>query len=277
MELTDALRIPLDPSIVAESLDDGALLRASLENCESLERRPGGEYALILTVPVGPLRGRYEVRMHRANPVGVGEAATLDAGRQLSRTLNLKASAAGVGSLRGQITIELEADADGAADGAKGVDSAGGQLAAKHDGKPGGDGEGATRVQYAIWATLTGPLAELAPRQVENALQELADDFFAEFSAVLQAKYGRGPNRARSGTGRRQHVFLRPINLASLARRAASSEALEGVSRRAGDALVGQRNGEGLDRRKPQAMPAWAWAAAFAVGAALLYVLHRLE
>ncbi len=266
MELTDALRIPLDPSIVAESLDDGALLRASLENCESFERRPGGEYALVMTVPVGPLRGRYEVRMHMTSARGVHDDAPAGNDRRLSRTLNLKASAAGVGSLRGQVTIELEADADNA-------DREAGPRANERGGRE----ASATRVQYAIWATLTGPLAELAPRQVENALQALAEDFFAEFSAVLQAKYGKGPNRSRSGTGHRQHVFLRPISLAGLARRSASSEPLDGAPRRPGDALVGQRGAEGLGRRKPQAMPAWAWTVAFALGVALLYLLHRLE
>jgi carbon monoxide dehydrogenase subunit G len=267
MELTDALRIPLDPSIVAESLDDGALLRASLENCESFERRPGGEYALVVTVPVGPLRGRYEVRMHMTSPGGVDGGVPASGAHRLSRTLNLKASAAGVGSLRGQVTIELEADAE----------HADGQAGARDSAKAGGGGASATRVQYAIWATLTGPLAELAPRQVENALQALADDFFAEFSAVLQAKYGKGPNRARSGAARRQHVFLRPISLAGLARRTASTDPLDAASRRSGDAVIGQRGAEGLGRRRPQSMPAWAWGAAFAVGIALLYLLHRFE
>ncbi|PMS32785.1 carbon monoxide dehydrogenase subunit G [Trinickia symbiotica] len=268
MELTDALRIPLDPSIVAESLDDGALLRASLENCESFERRPGGEYALVVTVPVGPLRGRYDVRMHMmTSPGGAYGGVPAGGEHRLSRTLNLKASAAGVGSLRGQVTIELEADSERADE----------QTSARGSTKAGVDDAGATRVQYAIWATLTGPLAELAPRQVENALQALADDFFAEFSAVLQAKYGKGPNRARSGAAHRQHVFLRPISLAGLSRRTASTDPLDPASRRSGDAMIGQRGAESLGRRRPQAMPAWAWAAAFAVGIALLYLLHRFE
>ena len=58
MELTDALRIPLAPSAVRDALQDIALLRASLENCETFSRTPNGEYALTLTVQLGPLRAR---------------------------------------------------------------------------------------------------------------------------------------------------------------------------------------------------------------------------
>jgi uncharacterized protein len=264
MELTDALRVPLSPLAVAEALGDGALLRASLENCESFTRRPSGEHALVFTVPVGSLRGRYEIRMHAASPDG--DASPADGAKPFTRTLNFKASATGVGSLRGQIGIELEEDAPAAHEG-------------KRTGSDVGEdrGSGATLIRYAIWATPTGPLAGLAPRQVENALRALVDDFFAEFSAVVEAKYGKGPNRARMGAGRRQHVFLRPISLAGLARRPASSESSDACARRAGDMLVGQRGTQGLDCRGPKAMPVWAWAAAFAVGVALLYVLHRFE
>lgn len=268
MELTDALRIPLAPFAVAQALVDGALLRASLENCESFARHPSGEYVLVVTVPVGPLRGRYEIRVHVANRDDGGsranEAPTGDAEPLLSRTLNFKASAAGVGSLRGQIDLELEE----------------GTPAREHDDSTRSTerdelGSGAPRIHYAIRAVLTGPLAELAPRQVENALHALADDFFAEFSAVVEAKYGKGPNRARLGPGRRQRVFLRPISLAGLARRPASKESLEASARHARETLVGRRDAQDRDRRTPQIMPAWAWAAVFAVGVALLYVLHR--
>ena len=58
MELNDALRIPLAPSVVREALQDLALLRASFDHCESLIRLAHGEYALTLTVPLGPLRAR---------------------------------------------------------------------------------------------------------------------------------------------------------------------------------------------------------------------------
>lgn len=53
MEVTDAFRVPLDPVHVREALGDLALVRASLDNCESFSRTPNGEYALTLIVPLG--------------------------------------------------------------------------------------------------------------------------------------------------------------------------------------------------------------------------------
>jgi carbon monoxide dehydrogenase subunit G len=303
MDLTDALRIPLGRSAVAEALRDGALLRASVENCESFARHPSGEYWLVVTVPVGTLRGRYEIRVHAANrdrgapPVNDAQA---DNAMPRSHTLSFKASAPGIGCLRGQIDIELADDAlaaneDECSESAERSERAEGAPQSPNSpipgdflrggGLPPGRGtsfgagsflRGATRVQYAIWAALTGPLAQLAPGQVENALHAIAKNFFAEFSAVVVAKYGKGPNRARASHEPRQHVFLRPISVAGAARRPASHEPLEAGARRLKGALAGRRSAPGLDRRALQIVGAWAWAAAFACGVALLYVLHRL-
>jgi uncharacterized protein len=275
MELTDAVRIPLPPSAVREALCDGAILRASLDNCESHTRLPSGEHVLVMTVPVGPLRGRYDIRVHAANAGGRSSAE----GAKPSRcTLNFRAWAAGVGSLRGQVEIGVEEDALGAHVGAHGASDEANHEA-NHEAydeveKWGGH---AARIEYAVWATLIGPIAGLPPRQVEGALQALAEDFFAEFASVVEAKHGKGPNRTRTHTSRRQHVFLRPINLAGLAREPAAHDASETAARRADDTLMDQRGPHGLDRQAPQAMLAWGWAAAFAVGGALLYILHRFE
>src|ERR1700744_2096339 len=190
MELNDALRIPLAPSDVWEALQDLALLRASLDNCESFTRLAHGEYELIMTVPLGPLRARYQARAHVAGQ----DSGPADAQR---RTINFKARAEGIGALRGQIEVRLRAD----------------------ERMHGPDRECGTRIDYTIWATSSGPLAELPTRQLENALHQMADDFFAEFGAVGRAKHGKGPNRASGSAPRRQHVFLRPITLGGMARR----------------------------------------------------------
>ena len=49
MELNDALRIPLAPSVVRDALQDIALLRASIDHCESFARLSRGEYVLTRT------------------------------------------------------------------------------------------------------------------------------------------------------------------------------------------------------------------------------------
>lgn len=262
MELTDALRIPLAPSAVREALQDIALLRASLENCEAFSRLPSGEYALTLTVPLGPLRARYAVRAHLAGSdarqLGAEGLVGTDS---LHRTLNFKACAAGVGSLRGQIDVTLSDD---------------GRVQASGDQTGGEDREAnETRIDYSVWATLTGPLAELPPRQIENALHDLADDFFAEFCAVVEAKHGRRANRAGGGV-RRQHVFLRPISLAGHGRKFWENDAAAALGGRAGT-LASLRGAHGLHRASPpQAMPAWAWVVAVVLVAVLLYASHWL-
>lgn len=241
MELNDALRIPLAPSDVWDALQDLALLRASLDNCESFTRLSHGEYALTLTVPLGPLRARYEARAHVAGQ----DSGPADAER---RTINFKARAEAVGSLRGQIEVRLRPE-EGAAGGR----------------------ERSTRIDYTIWATSSGPLAQLSPRQLENALRQLADDFFAEFSAVVRAKHGQGPNRARGSAARRQHVFLRPITLGGIARRTRTEHG--GAS--GGTASVS--HGVPHPEPTPHAVPYWAWAAMIFLVALLLYVARWIS
>lgn len=254
MELTDALRVPLPLSAVCDALQDIALLRASLENCETFGRLPSGEYALTLTIPLGPLRARYDVRTHLASAEARLAGETRTPADSLHRTLNFKACASGVGSLRGQIDIVLAGD--GPVEQSAEADS--------------------TRIEYSVWATLTGPLAELPPRQIENALRELADDFFVEFCAVVEAKHGKRANRAAAGP-RRQHVFLRPINLAGLGRKTWEHSAAAALGGRAAGTLVSPRGAQGLHRSpSPQAMPAWAWVAIVVLVAVLLYALRWL-
>ncbi|EAY63838.1 hypothetical protein BCPG_02139, partial [Burkholderia cenocepacia PC184] len=70
MELNDTLRVPLAPTVVRDALEDLALLRASFDHCESFVKLAHGEFALTITVPLGPLRARYDVRAHAAAEQG---------------------------------------------------------------------------------------------------------------------------------------------------------------------------------------------------------------
>jgi carbon monoxide dehydrogenase subunit G len=251
MELNDALRIPLAPSDVWDALQDLTLLRASLDNCESFTRLAHGEYELIMTVPLGPLRARYEARAHVAGQ----DSGPADAQR---RTINFKARAEGIGALRGQIEVRVRAD----------------------ESAHGAGKERGTRIDYTIWATSSGPLAELPTRQLENALHQLADDFFAEFDAVVRAKYGHGPNRARGSTVRRQHVFLRPITLSGIARRTRLDHG-NVLAGRATSASQGVSHdlSRGVSQREPgsHVIPNWAWAVMIFLVALLLYAARWLS
>lgn len=171
MELNDTLCVALAPAVVRDALEDVALLRASVDHCESFVKRARDEFALTITVPHGTLRGRYEVRVHVAAEHG-------DAEGRPRRMLGFHARAEGLGALRGQIDVVLAPD----------------------------DAGDATCIEYRVWATATGPLAELPARQIENALRDCIDDFFREFCAIVQAKHGLAPNRARAAAPRRARV-----------------------------------------------------------------------
>ncbi|MBI0327443.1 CoxG family protein [Burkholderia plantarii] len=206
MELNDALRIPLAPSDVWAALQDLALLRASVEHCEALARLSADDYTFVLTVPLGPLRARYDVRAHLRSP----------SASRPRRALEFIARSEGIGVLRGQFEIRLAAWRSGDTFG--------------------------TRIHYGIRATATGALGALPARQIEHALHSLAEDFFSEFSASLLARYGLAPNLA-TAEPRRRHVFLRPDELSAALRRArAHSSALGGaLTGRAPGALPGGR------------------------------------
>jgi carbon monoxide dehydrogenase subunit G len=234
---------------VREALGDLALVRASLDNCESLVRLAGGEYTLTLTVPLGALRARYMIRAHVAGatrlPRHDDPSGDVDA-----QTLSFKARGEGVGSLRGQIAVALIPDANGSS----------------------------TWIEYTVWATLSGPLAGLPTRQIENALREVADDFFAEFCEVVRAKHGRPSALAPEPAVSRRHVFLRPITMsAAFARpatpaahksRAATADAIGGVLRH-------RLPGHAPRHPHPHSLPAWAWAAMIGCVAVFLFLAQH--
>ncbi|HDR8953837.1 CoxG family protein [Burkholderia vietnamiensis] len=228
MELNDTLRVPLAPAVVRDALEDLALLRASFDHCESFAKLAHGEFALTITVPLGPLRARYDVRAH--------SASEQDDAR---RVISFKARADGFGALRGQVELAL---------------------------LPGDDAT-TTQIDYVVWATASGPLAELPGRQIERALHQWTDDFFREFGAVVQAKHGLVPNRAASSAPRRQHVFLRPASLMAAAKRPLPH---------LGGALSG-RAASAVQPRASGPLPLWAWAAIILFVAVLLYAARWIN
>ncbi|ABO55719.1 CoxG family protein [Burkholderia vietnamiensis] len=228
MELNDTLRVPLAPAVVRDALEDLALLRASFDHCESFAKLAHGEFALTITVPLGPLRARYDVRAH--------SAGQQDDAR---RVISFKARADGLGALRGQVELAL---------------------------LPGDDAT-TTQIDYVVWATASGPLAELPGRQIERALHQWTDDFFREFGAVVQAKHGLVPNRAASSAPRRQHVFLRPASLMAAAKRPLPH---------LGGALSG-RAASAVQPRASGPLPLWAWAAIILFVAVLLYAARWIN
>jgi carbon monoxide dehydrogenase subunit G len=263
MEVTDALCVPLDPAHVREALGDLALLRASLDNCESFTRTPGGEYVLTLIVPLGALRARYEIRAHAAGRTrqaarapGETTETTESDDAVYARTLSFKARGEGVGSLRGQIAVALNPDDDGAA----------------------------TWIEYTVWATVSGPLAGLPARQIENALREGADDFFAEFCEVVRAKHALPSMRAAGERTERRHVFLRPSAMSAAFSRRSGAMRGPSADAHASGVLRHRLNGHGFVHHErdhshdphPLGLPVWAWAAMLVCVALFAYLAQHI-
>ncbi|SPB14976.1 carbon monoxide dehydrogenase [Caballeronia novacaledonica] len=260
MEVTDALCVPLDPAHVREALSDLALLRASLDNCESFTRTPGGEYVLTLIVPLGALRARYEIRAHaagRTRQAAHAEGETTGSDDAVyARTLSFKARGEGVGSLRGQIAVALNPDDDG----------------------------GATWIEYTVWATVSGPLAGLPARQIENALREGADEFFAEFCEVVRAKHGLPSMRAAGDRAERRHVFLRPSAMSAAFSRRSGAMRAPSADAHASGVLRHRLHGHGFGHPErdhshdphPLGLPVWAWAAMLVCVALFAYLAQHV-
>jgi uncharacterized protein len=262
MEVTDALRVPLDPAHVRDALGDLTLLRASLDNCESLVQLPGGEYALTMTIPLGALRARYHIRAHTAGrtrqPAHIeGSPDPANEPGVDARTLSFKARGEAVGSLRGQIAVALNSDPNGES----------------------------TWIEYTVWATVSGPLASLPARQIENSLREVADDFFAEFCEVVRAKHGQPSIRDPHAAQTRRHVFLRPAVMSmAFSRRAFTPSRTHSAEAAATGVLHRRLPGHGLVHRDrdhsedphPLGLPGWAWAAMIACVAAFAFFAQHV-
>ena len=244
MELNDALRIALAPSDVWDALQDLALLRASLDNCESFIRLAGGEYALTLMVPLGPLRARYEVRAHVASKNATEPGAP-------HRALNFKARAEGVGSLRGQIDVTLRPDETGAEQGA----------------------------QHADRLFGVGHLGRTARGIADPSAGERTARAGLRFlHRVLRGRTGQ----AWQGRTRTRHAQPSPACVSAAdqpgreARRVRPNDHSGGLSGRATSTLFGARASHSVSHREPtpHAMPQWAWAVMILLVAVLMYAAH---
>lgn len=126
MEVTEALRVPLAPARMRVALSDFALLRASLDNCESFTRTPNSEYALTLVVPLGALR----------HPGASGRAHARRISYRRHRSRRRRADLELQGARRRRRLAE-RADRGGAQS----------------------RGRGRGDVHHTVWATVAGPLA----------------------------------------------------------------------------------------------------------------------
>lgn len=145
MHLEAERHIPRPIDRVWAAINDVDILRASIPDCQSLERQPDGALAAVVRVRVGPLSAPFRGRIvideaeppHRCRLTGEGDGAA-------------------AGFARGQAVVSLAADP-----------------------------AGGTRLAYRIDASVGGRLAQIGQRLIDGAARDFAEAFFAAFAARL--------------------------------------------------------------------------------------------
>lgn len=141
MDMTGEYRIPAGKQQVWEALNDPEVLRASIPNCESIDKTSETEMSAIVNAKVGPLKAKFtgKVTLSNMNP-------------PTSYTLSGEGQGAGgVGFAKGSVDVKLTEDA------------------------------GETVLAYTVSAQVGGKLAQIGSRLIDSVAQQQAKQFFAAF------------------------------------------------------------------------------------------------
>ncbi len=151
MEFKGKYNIPASPDQVWTALHDPAVLAASIPGCEKIEQIQPNEYSASATLKIGPVKARFQGK------VTIEEKRPLD-GIAYSMLLNGEGQGGAAGFARGQSEVQLSTS------------------------------DGHTLLEYSARATVGGKLAQIGQRLIDGAAKSVADEFFARFSALMQAR-----------------------------------------------------------------------------------------
>jgi carbon monoxide dehydrogenase subunit G len=148
--MTGEQRISATPARIWDALNDPVLLAQVIPGCEQLTRRD--EKGIIgfdatVTQKIGPIQARFK-----------GKITLADMKPPESYTLRGEGSGGAAGFAKGEAQIRLEPE-----------------------------GPNTTKLIYTVKANVGGKLAQLGQRLIDQAAKSLADDFFARFSAAIEA------------------------------------------------------------------------------------------
>lgn len=145
MELCGEARIAAPRDLVWQALNDPDVLQASIPGCEELQRTADNEFTAKVVSRVGPIKARFAGKVTLSN---------IDAPR--GYTLTGEGNGGAAGFVRSDIAVSLE------------------------------EPEAAvTLLRYGVRANIGGKLAQLGSRMVDAAARKAADEFFAQFGAVV--------------------------------------------------------------------------------------------
>ena len=151
MEFKGQYSIPFSPAQVWTSLRDPTVLAASIPGCENVEQIRPNEYKASATLKIGPVKARFQGK------VTIEDVKPAD---DIAYAMRLTGEGQGgaAGFARGQSEVNLRAVGDG------------------------------TLLQYTANAIIGGKLAQIGQRLIDGAAKSVADEFFAKFSAFMQAR-----------------------------------------------------------------------------------------
>lgn len=149
MQLTQQQLLPVSQAMAWEALNDIPLLRQCIPGCESLTPDGADQYAVAMTVSVGPVRAKFK-----------GKLKIEDKTPPASYRLQFEGQGGVAGHGRGHADVHLEPA-----------------------------GPTSTLLHYTAHASVGGKLAQIGSRLVDMAAQKMATDFFAKFTEALRDRH----------------------------------------------------------------------------------------
>jgi carbon monoxide dehydrogenase subunit G len=150
MQLTSQQTLPVAQDVAWRSLNDIDLLRVSIPGCESITPTGENEYEALVVAAVGPVKAKFKGRLRLTD---------LDPPNAYTIQFDGQGGAAGHGKGSAQVRLQPA-------------------------------GANTTQLHYVVNASVGGKIAQVGSRLVDMAAQKIANDFFANFTAKLQERYG---------------------------------------------------------------------------------------
>ncbi|WP_371422434.1 carbon monoxide dehydrogenase subunit G [Tardiphaga sp.] len=140
-------KLPIGQDAVYAALNDPEILRKCIPGCEELEQREDGIFAAIVRLELGPLKTRFR-----------GKVKLEDQDPPNGYRISGEGDGGIAGFAKGGAFVRLTADEDGG-----------------------------TKLVYEADANINGKIAQLGQRLITNTSKKIADRFFENLLATLQA------------------------------------------------------------------------------------------
>jgi carbon monoxide dehydrogenase subunit G len=161
MEFKGHYSIPAAPEAVWAALHDETMLAQAIPGCEALEKLSANAFKAQAVVRIGPVKARFEGRVELAEHAP-------EAGFSHALTLKGEGQGGPAGFARGESEVRLAREGSG------------------------------TGLHYDAKAVVGGRIAQVGQRLIDGAAKSLADEFFAKFASLMQAREAPQPQLAAS-------------------------------------------------------------------------------